>query len=99
MVLGTPWFMAPEQVLGQSLDHRTDIYALGATLFFLLSAEFPFDGADATEVLIRHVHDPIPAVPGATRKINRLIVRMLAKLPGDRYDTYDDLLQDIASLL
>ncbi len=64
--------MSPEQVLEEPVDHRTDIYSLGATLHFLLTGEPPYDGDDAAEVALRQVHDPVPQLPKAPRKVRRL---------------------------
>ena len=94
-MLGTPWFMAPEQVLGQPIDHRTDIYALGATLYFLLTAELPYSGDEEIEVLVKQVRDPVPTIPKASRKLNRLLARMMAKAPEARHADYKQLLLEI----
>ncbi len=98
-VMGTPWYMAPEQVKEQSIDHRTDIYSLGATLHFLLTGDPPYDGDDAVEVALRQVHDPVPSLPQASRKVRRLLARMMAKAPEARHESYDSLLSDINRLL
>lgn len=82
-VTGTPEFMSPEQVLGQPLDGRTDIYGLGASAFFAFSGRFPFEGDTATEILAKQVASAAPplssigvAVP---RKLAALVDRCLAK--------------------
>jgi CheY-like chemotaxis protein len=98
-VEGTPWFMAPEQVLGRELDHRTDIYALGATLYFLLTGSEPYDGVDKIEVALRQVHDPVPTLPRAPRRLNRLLARMMAKDPGARHADHDEVLREIGRFL
>lgn len=94
-LLGTPGFMAPEQVLEQPIDHRTDIYALGATLYLLLTGDLPYSDDDEIEVLMKHVRDPVPTLPKASRKLNRLLARMMAKAPDDRHQDYDELLVEI----
>ncbi len=88
-VLGTPCFMSPEQVLEKPIDHRTDIYCLGATLCYLLTGQPPYDGEDGAEVALRHVHDPVPRLLKGPRKVNRLLGRMMAKSPGGRHADYD----------
>ncbi|MGI8907426.1 MAG: serine/threonine-protein kinase [Candidatus Sumerlaeaceae bacterium] len=92
--LGSPWYMSPEQIRGGDVDHRTDIYSLGITLYQLLTGDVPFDG-ELISVLYRHVHDPVPITfelehlgNGAVLPIIR---KMTAKDPDDRYQSYDDL--------
>jgi serine/threonine protein kinase len=92
--LGSPWYMSPEQIRGADVDHRTDIYSLGITLYQLLTGTVPFDG-ELVSVLYRHVHEPLPVSfelehfgNGAVLPILR---KMTAKDPEDRYQTYDDL--------
>jgi CheY-like chemotaxis protein/tRNA A-37 threonylcarbamoyl transferase component Bud32 len=98
-VYGTASFMAPEQVTGEHVDHRTDIYALGATLYFLLTGEPPYDGDDALEVALRQVHEPVPAPSMVPRQVRKLLARMMAKDRADRHADYDELLRDIDRLL
>jgi CheY-like chemotaxis protein/CheY-specific phosphatase CheX len=96
---GTPCFMSPEQVMEQAIDHRSDIYSLGTTLYFLLTGDPPYDGEDGVEVALRHVHDPVPTLAEGPRGLRRLVARMMAKSPGDRHADYGELLKDIERLL
>ncbi|MHC4251275.1 MAG: protein kinase domain-containing protein [Planctomycetota bacterium] len=98
-MVGTPCFMSPEQVLEHPIDHRADIYSLGATLYYLLTGDPPYDGDDGVETALRHVHDPVPQVPKAPRKLNRLLAKMMAKSPDARHATYEELASDIDRLL
>jgi serine/threonine-protein kinase len=98
-ILGTPCYMSPEQVMEEPVDHRTDIYSLGATLHFLLSGEPPYDGDDAAEVALRQVNDPVPQLPKAPRKVRRLLSKMMAKSPDERHADYNELLADVDRLL
>jgi serine/threonine protein kinase len=84
-VAGTPDFMAPEQLLGQGLGPWTDIYALGGTLYELLTGQVPFPEGDATV----HAHqtpapDPRKIKPGISAASAELILACLAKDPKDR---------------
>lgn len=85
---GTPEFMSPEQALGGAIDARSDIYALGATAFYALSARLPFTGGTATEILAKHVTEPAPSLAGlglaVPRKLALLVDRCLAKEPEHR---------------
>ena len=102
--LGTPYYMAPEQIRGlPDVDSRADIYALGATLFHLVTGQFPYDGPTASAIMTRHVTDPVPSArtanPGVSRACDELIARMMAKDPADRPQTPAELLSDIADAL
>jgi len=98
---GTPLYMAPEQARGEPIDLRADIYALGATLFHLVSGEPPFRADSAEALVTLHATAARPPVPrGANPRtaiaaIDSLIARMMAPLPADRFASYDELLHAI----
>ena len=87
VVFGTPDYMAPEQALGQPLDQRTDLYALGATLFEMITGRPPFEAASAMEMLVAQVREPPPALAAAAAEVgvevepalDALVARLLAK--------------------
>ncbi len=89
-VCGTPAYMSPEQVLGQGVDARTDLYALGLVLYEMLSGERPIVGDTPVSVMMAHVHDEAPKLrevmpeAGFPRQLELLLVRTLAKSPDDR---------------
>ncbi|MEM7261954.1 MAG: serine/threonine-protein kinase [Planctomycetota bacterium] len=95
--LGTPHYVSPEQSQGRATDHRSDIYSLGCTLFYLVTGKPPFDGADATEVLRAHSEAPIPSARKlrgtVSTELDALIADMLAKKPDERVDGYDAILE------
>lgn len=101
-VLGTPFYMSPEQAKGLPLDHRTDIYSLGATLYHAITGQVPFDAPTHMKVLARHVNDsvvpPSEIVEDVPRPVSDLVVKMLAKDPADRYQTPRELLMAIAQV-
>ena len=90
IVFGTPDYMAPEQALGQALDQRADLYALGATLFEMITGRPLFEAANAMEILVAHVRQAparlAEAAPGVAIEpdLEALVARLLAKAPGDR---------------
>jgi tetratricopeptide (TPR) repeat protein len=89
IIVGTAAYMAPEQAMGQTVDGRADLYALGVMLYELTTGRLPFTGHDALEVVSQHVHAPV-VPPRAVRSdlprsLEALILRLLAKDPAQRF--------------
>jgi serine/threonine-protein kinase len=97
--VGTPFYMSPEQARGKALSPATDFYALGGTLFHLLTGRIPFTGATAAVIMARHITDAVPnprsLEPTISTATSNLIVKCLQKDPKQRYQTADDLLRDL----
>src|SRR5262245_51610624 len=76
-IVGTPEFMSPEQALGETIDHRSDLYSLGAVGFFALSGRLPFEAPTVSEVLAKHVSNPAPILtsvaPGVPRRLSQIV--------------------------
>src|SRR5262249_24898952 len=103
-VLGTPEFLAPEQARNpMGADIRADIYSLGCTFYFLLTAEVPFPGGTLAEKLMHHQMDerlPIEKVaPKVRTGVGDICRRMMAKAPAARYQPPRELAQDLAKPL
>ena len=99
VTMGTPAFMSPEQAQGLAVDHRSDLYSLGATFYYMLTGITPFRGENALAVALKHVRE-VPASLSVHRhdiptEIDRLVMKLLAKAPSDRYQTAADLLRDL----
>lgn len=92
-VLGTAWYMSPEQAKGEEIDHRSDLYSLGVILFELLTRQLPFDSPQPARVMLQHVTDPPPIVShvrpilSGYPKLVEVVSRCLEK---DRTLRYDD---------
>jgi serine/threonine protein kinase len=98
VVLGTPAYMPPEQFAGSDIDHRADIYALGATVYHLLAGDAPFNGASVWEVMINK-SGPTPRLGSAvSRETDDLVAAMMTQRPEDRIGTYRELLDRIDTL-
>ncbi len=94
-VLGTVHYMSPEQVLGERVDGRSDIYSLGVVAYKTVTGQLPFDGKTATAVLVEHVTKGAPSVKSASPNVPdqfaTVIDRCLSKDPTDRYQTAGEL--------
>jgi eukaryotic-like serine/threonine-protein kinase len=104
VVLGTPHYISPEQALGQKeIDGRSDIYSLGATLFHLLTGQTPFNGPNIPVILTKHLTEQLPnpqdIQPGIPDRVVLLLQHMMAKLPENRYQTCDELIEDLERVL
>jgi serine/threonine-protein kinase len=97
--IGTPDYMAPEQVSGRRGDVRTDIYAIGTILYEMLTGELPYDGANVYAMMkAKTGEDPQPPTrfrPDLDPHLEEIILHAIARAPRDRYDTAADLLKDL----
>ncbi len=103
IITGTPNYMAPEQVRGTAaLDCRTDIYALGATLYHLATGCLPFGDSPPDVVLDRQIREPLPCPqtknPDLSTGLTRLITNMTAKEPSARVQSWSDLTAELKRL-
>ncbi len=103
-VLGTPYFMSPEQCQGEAVDHRSDLYSLGATYYSLLTGAEPYGNVGSiVQIMFAHCQGEIPD----PRTINKfipdacagIIARSMAKRPEDRYQSADEMVADLTTVL
>ena len=94
--------MSPEQAQGRTLDGRSDLYALGVTLYKAVTGNVPFSSTDWFELARMHVEDPPEAPrkkrPDISSRLERIILRLLAKHPDDRYGSAEALLADLKEI-
>ena len=100
-VVGTPYYMSPEQGKGEVVDHRSDIYALGATFYHLLAGDPPFSADSPVGIIVKHINDAPEPLRSRRREIpatlESIVLRMMAKDPDHRYPDYDALIADLAA--
>ena len=92
VILGSPAYMPPEQAAGEAVDPRSDIYALGIVMHFLLTGEVPFTGKSALEVIMAHARKDPPALPDhVSQGLAAVVAQCLAKEPEERFQSADAL--------
>jgi serine/threonine-protein kinase len=102
-LVGTPAYMSPEQVQGKLVDGRSDVYALGVTLYRLLAGQLPFSGSSTTALINAHVELPVPdirAIKGNLPAVwQEVVAKAMAKDPKDRYATAGELARDVNEIV
>ncbi len=104
-VLGSPFYMSPEQAKGEALDWRSDQYSLGATLFHMIVGVPPFDAGSPNEIILKQITEPFPdpkkCNPNAkvSNGVLAVLKKMMAKKPDDRFSSWDDFKLIVGRLL
>jgi serine/threonine protein kinase len=95
--------MSPEAISRSRVDHRADIYSLGATLFHLAAGRLPFLGNSPYELIFKHLEEAPPRLHELVREVpprlSAVIQKMMAKNPTDRYQMYSELREELTALL
>jgi hypothetical protein len=98
-VIGTPAYISPEQALGEDVDHRADIYGLGAMLYEMLTGERPFSKDTVISLALQHVNDPVPNIlmrrPDLPGEVDVIIKKAMAKNRENRYNTALELAHEL----
>jgi serine/threonine-protein kinase len=102
VVVGTPQYMAPEQLFGEPVDQRTDLWATGAVLFECVTGRLVFDSPNLGDLGAFHLQrkppDPAALNPDVSPEFSRIIRRALAHRPGDRWQTAAELLRALETV-
>jgi DNA-binding NarL/FixJ family response regulator len=98
-VLGSPYYISPEQAQGQRVDVRTDLYSLGVMFYEMLTGQRPYGGRSAVAIMSQHAKSPVPVLPEPTAVQQPLLDRLMAKQQSARYPSVDELLADLGPLV
>ncbi|HYF01143.1 MAG TPA: serine/threonine-protein kinase [Planctomycetota bacterium] len=102
-IMGTPWYLSPEQAEGRRADRRSDLYSLGVVLYILATGERPFTGETHMSVLYKQIHetpqDPRLINSDVPAELAEIILRAMAKKPERRYQTADEFASDLSHFL
>ncbi len=97
-IMGTAAYMSPEQARGETIDQRTDIWALGLVMYEMLTGESPFKGEYEQAIMYAILYDELPELNGIPEELNRIIKKSTAKNPSDRYSTISEMRSDLMDL-
>jgi eukaryotic-like serine/threonine-protein kinase len=98
VLLGSPYYMSPEQALGEPLDTRSDFYSLGIICYEMLTGQKPYVGGTAMELLQQHVSGPLPQLPADLSRYQSFLGRLLAKARGERFATANEIISAVRAL-
>ena len=94
-VLGSPYYISPEQAQGQRVDSRTDLYSLGVMFYEMLTGTKPYSGRSAVAIMAQHTNSPVPTLPANLAAQQPILDRLMAKQPHQRYLSAEELLADV----
>ena len=97
-ILGSPFYMSPEQAEGLPVDGRTDIYSLGVIFYEMLTGERPYDGDSAIKVIMKHIQAPVPQLPPELDQFQPLLNRLMAKNRDQRIPDAGQLVTEVEEL-
>jgi predicted Ser/Thr protein kinase len=101
-IMGTPYYMSPEQAKGEKVDHRGDIYSLGATLYHMLSGRRLFEGGTPVSIVMKQINEePMPIreiEPAIPEPVEAILVKMIQKEPDRRFASAEELVKALDAL-
>ena len=101
-IVGSPFYISPESIKGSLLDHRSDIYSLGASFYHAFTGLPPFEGKDTEEILKKHMKGILIPLkkknPKVSNSLGKIVEKMMAKDPDDRYQDYASIIKALKSL-
>jgi len=97
-IVGTPYYLSPEQALGRPIDTRCDLYSLGVMAFEMLTGSKPYHATTAQALLALHVNAPVPTLPPAHQRLQPVLDRLMAKDPAGRFATATQLLDALRAV-
>ncbi len=101
-IIGTPAYMSPEQAQGETVDGRSDVYALGVILYEMLSGTQPYQATTPMAIVVKHITDPIPHIldvnPNLPAAVEAVIEKAMAKSPDDRFSNAGELYAALAAV-
>jgi serine/threonine-protein kinase PpkA len=98
-VLGSPYYISPEQSQGHRVDARTDLYSLGVMFYEMLTGQRPYSGRSAMAIMAQHATSPVPTLPANVALQQALLDRLMAKQLEERYTSAEELLADLGPLV
>lgn len=102
-VMGSVYYISPEQASGGCSDEKSDIYSLGITIFEMLTGRVPFSGETAVDIAVKHIREELPSlreyVPEIPDRVEQIIFRCCQKSPNRRYQSMQELIMDLKQSL
>jgi len=101
-IMGSPFYISPECIEGGTIDHKSDIYSLGATFYHAFSGSPPYESENMDEILIQHLNGNLTSIkeknPKVSKLLARIIERMMAREVESRYQDYKEIINDLLNL-
>lgn len=97
-IFGTPYYMSPEQGHGADTDERSDLYSIGVIFFEMLAGRKPYLAETPMQVIYKHSHAPLPDLPVGLEHLQPLTHRLIAKEPGERFQSAGELLDAVETI-